>query len=191
MIKRIMYSAVIVYSSLALHQHIHAKSLYDYNVFEKWIKIQRVYEDSNITTMSQQLDDAFLSRFKTSFEKEFKNLKDLNHFLKYITGDQISEEGYFIAPPLNNSMKESFKNIYSALQNNPIDFIKLLQNNNFSNEQVNTQEQSAHYDATVEKYKAFMRLLFPTLLDLQQDEFLFAVGNRLFEYCFNEKTFQH
>ena len=67
---------------------------------------------------------------------------------------------------MNNTMKESFKSIYTALENNPKEFVDFFKENNFSTEAVDTKELSQHYDITVEKYKAFLRLLFPTLLVL-------------------------
>ena len=172
-------------------QYLPARVVHDYDIFRKWLRVQRVYEDKDFSTMSTQLNEKFLTRFKDSLEENFKNLRELRYILEKITAGQVTQTGYHLAPPMHESMQGTLTEVYDSLQNNPQRFVDLLKESGISTPEADKLETSKHFEFTVEKYKAFMRLLFPTKLTLSQDEYLFNVGNRLFEYCFEDATFPH
>ncbi len=182
---------ILLISLLFTCSLVHAETKKDFEVFKKWMEVQHVFKDRDINTAQNYLNDAFVEDFQGAYEEKFVLLNRLVPFLKDVTGGYISPAGYQIKVPLPKSMKESFASIYSMLDNNIPGFIDYLKETDFSRPDIDREERALHYDFTIEKYKAFTRLLFAVPDQLEQDEYLFAVANRLFEYSFSDQTFGH
>ena len=179
------------FSLLLTCSSMKAKEKNDFDVFEKWMKIQRIYPDKNISHFKNQLNDSFVSTFKSRYEENFTTLNKMTPFFEALTNNQINGNGYQLRYPLNAEMKNCLDLLYDTLEQNPAAFINLLKNNNFATLQINKEELEHHYDHTIEKYKAFLRLLFAHRNQYQEDIYLFAAANRLVEYCFSDATFPH
>lgn len=187
-----LLTASVLLSTSVLSPYLSSRVVHDHDIFKKWLRVQRVYKDSNFLTMTKHVNnDDFLPQFRLTFEENFQNLKEARYLLKPLTAGLISEDGYQMQPPMSDMMKDIFTRIYEALEHNPQELIHLLQESGISTPHVEKQETEKHFNFTVEKYKALIRLFFPTNLSLTQDSYLFNVGNRLFEYCFEDATFPH
>ncbi len=168
-----------------------AVTKHETDVFGKWLAWQQIYNDRNIADVANNLDDTFLNNFRDHYQKNIPLLKNLTPLLATITNNLVQEDGYLLAPPLTQEMHENLRYLYEQIENNMPAFVDSLLASGLADKKNAASEQEAHYDATIEKYKAFSRMLFAQPDAFKENEYLFAFGNRLFEYCFSEKTFPH
>lgn len=160
-------------------------------VFEKWLKVQRVYQDRPITDMCTLLDHGYAERFRSYYEENFALLKPLTDFLQQMTHQQVNDLGYQLQSTLPPAFSQTINDMYQNLEYNPQLFVDYLKNNMFSSPDVNKLEKMLSTDTTVNKHKALCHLLFKQDGAFEEDEFLVAFANRLLEYCFNNETFQN
>lgn len=183
---KMAYLATIMFVSVTVVQAKQVEKATD--VFRKWIDCQEVYQDCDFEKKAQQLDDNFLLAFKENYETNFTQLKNFNNFLSGLSNNQINEDGYQLKPPLDETMKARVGLLYHLIDNNFESFVECLRINGFASQKGADQEMQSTTLDIIEKYKAFIRLLFTDKNKISEDESLFAVGNRLFEGCFGAQT---
>lgn len=160
-------------------------------VFKKWSKWQEVYSDANFSEFKKDINDAYLKQFRTLYENNFALLYQLTPFFNVFTNGQINENGYQLKLPIDPEFANRIAATYDLFETNVPGFIDYLKQSRFSTALINTEETKTHYDLVINKYKALLRLFVPHLEGYMQDQALFGLANRLFEYCFEAKTFNH
>lgn len=161
------------------------------DVFEKWIKLQHVLREQPASDMSMLLNENTFQAMRNHYEENILLLAHHNTFLTRVTAGNICPEGYQFNTAPNSTMQAILTDLYTALDENFPHFIHLLKQHNFSSADITLLEQTAHFDTTVDKYKALLRFFFKNVNTFKEDEFLFNVANRIFEYCFSPETFFH
>lgn len=159
-------------------------------IFEKWIKIQHIVHDRDLTDLWPSLDDNYLMRFKKNYEENLPLLRSLQPLLSHITNGAINENGYIFQPPMSIGMHDKIATLLSTLENNPSKFIDFLHEIKFTDKS-ETKEKSADFNFTVDKYKALTKLLISAKTPRQEEEYSIALANRLVEYCYESNTFPH
>jgi len=165
--------------------------VHETQVFSKWHAFQQKYYDRDLSSFANKLNDSFLPTFQKHYETNLVALKPLTPFLSLLSNNLISNDGFSFQAPINKEFKENIEFIYRTAESDMPNFITCMARNGFLSPELNTQEQTVHFNSTIEKYKAFARLLFAEEDSLLENENLFAFANRLFEYCYSEPTFQH
>ena len=144
----------------------------------------------DLTTISAKLDDSFLDCFRTQYESSISLLKPLNPLLSVLSGSCINEYGYLLEPPINSFLKENLEIIYDTIQKDMLNFLSILNESEFlAPENVQSEKDGESSHNIIEKYNGLFQLLFANANEEEQKEYLFAVSNRFFEYCFQEDTF--
>lgn len=161
------------------------------DIFGRFLAWQQVYKDRSIVELRNHLDDNFLHNFKQQYLKNIIQLKPLVPFLTTFTGGQIQEEGAVLRSPMNQGLQHNLSFLYEHVEHDVKGLINELVRSGFCTEKANTEEQANHFDLTVEKYKALIRLLFVQSDSFLENEYQLALANRLLEYCFSDTTFQH
>lgn len=167
---------------------VQATTLSPGEIFEKWAKIQYIVRDHNLAELVPALDDAYLARFKKNYEASLPLLRTLQPLLSSITDGAINEKGYLFQPPMSDAMRANVQALLEMFDQNPVAFITYLQALNFKDIS-ETTDKSKNFDFTVEKYKAFVRLLLSTKTPRMDEEFGIALANRLTEMCYESETF--
>ncbi len=169
---------------------LHAETKSADVVFKKWTEWQHIFNaDCNIEEMANIVDDAFVMRFKQKYESNLALLRRSYHFLSSLTDGQINEFGHVIKAPMSPVFMENIATAYSCMQNDMSQFITFLKKMHFATSQVVRDESDGTSHDVIEKDNALMELFFAHPDEEMKEEFLFAVANRFFEYCFSEKTF--
>ena len=151
--------------------------------FKHWIDIQHVLHDRNITALIDSLDDGYAARFKKNYEAALPIVRELWPLLSQITAGAINEQGHVLKAPLSDDFKAKLTQFFTWMDQNPAAFVAYLAQNNF---QDNPQRGPA---ATLETYKAFIKLLLSTKTPRQEEEYSIALANRLVEFCYTPATF--
>lgn len=184
-------TGIILAASLVTLVSLSAITKHETDIFGKWLAWQQVYDDRSIADLKNSLDDQFVALFKSHYEKSVVQLRGLAPVLAAISNNNIQPGKFQIQAPLDEQMKDTLAFLYDALDNNQIAFVDYLINNGMADAKINWEDQNVHYDNTIEKYKAFGRILFPQNDTFKENEYLLAVANRLFEYEFSDATTEH
>jgi len=168
-----------------------ATTKHETEVFGKWLAWQQVYHDQTISNLKNNLSDSFIKIFKNHYEKNIIALKPLVSLLGIITNDSIGPDHFSLKPPLDEKIKSNLGTIYDNIEHNVPAFIDYLIASGMCLPAINAAEQTTPIDVTMEKYKAFARLLFAREDLFEENEYLIAFANRLFEYCYTDATTGH
>ncbi|MBM3887038.1 hypothetical protein FJ364_03840 [Candidatus Dependentiae bacterium] len=167
---------------------LHGTTLTPQEIFEKWVKIQHVIQDRDLTTLSNTLNDNYLARFKKNYEDHLPFLRTLQPLLSTITDNAINPHGHLFKPPMTEQMQNNISIILFKLEHNPAAFIEYLQDINFQDPSETTDKRSDS-NFIVEKYKTLTKLLLSTQTPHQDEEYSIALVNRLVEFCYQNQTF--
>lgn len=168
-----------------------ANTKHEIEIFGKWLAWQQLYKDRSFVDLQKRDDDNFLTTFRCVYQKNAPQLQGLIPLLSDITEQQISTTSYCLKPPLNQKMRITFSTLYNYFESNLPAFFNYLQEKIILAPFINEQEQQMHYDNTIEKYKAFSRLLVAQDDEFKENEYLIALANRFFEYAYDKETFPH
>lgn len=177
-----LFGMVFVQSLFAVTKH-------EMEVFGKWHAWQQVYNDRVASEFKNEFGDRFVAALKEQYEKSLSVTKQLVPLMFNLTGGQIGSDGFQLVTPMNEDMKKTYALLYDQMENNFPAFIETLIRSNIAYSGIDEQENGAHYDLVIEKYKALDRLLFPCSDEFKQNEFLFSLANRMFECCYSDENF--
>ena len=160
-------------------------------VFKKWTEWQHIFKaDHNIEDMAKlAIDNSFVLQFKQKYETNLSLLRHAAPFLSVVTDGQINEYGHEIVVPASPTFSKNLGTMYNLIQTDMSGFVDFLRKSNFITPTVLRSESDVSSHDVIEKDNALMELFFAQPNDEQKEEFLFAIANRFFEYCFSEKTF--
>jgi hypothetical protein len=159
------------------------------DIFGRWMKWQQIVSDKNISDLSNRIDDNYLSIFKSYYETNFSKLEPFSLFLSNITNGCISPQGYNIKEPLDEKFKENLKEIYKSLDTNISEFIEFFTRNKFDNIFSSDEKTKENLEKTINDYKTLFWLLLSLNNKIIENQYLFAIANRFFEFCFSSQTF--
>jgi hypothetical protein len=168
-----------------------ATTKHETEIFGKWLAWQQIYHDQTISNLKNDLSDNFVKIFKNHYEKNIIALKPLVPLLGVITNDSVGPDHFLIKPPLDEKIKNNLSTVYENIEHNVPAFIDYLIASGMCSPTINKDEQTTAVDLTLEKYKAFARLLFAREDLFEENEYLIAFANRLFEYCYADATTSH
>lgn len=155
-------------------------------IFGVWIDWQYVFQDMNIEKMKNNLDsDDFWKNFAQEFKYNRHVLKSMSPFLASLTNGELRDLG---ASP-KEQLKENLEKIYVLLEKNIPGFINFLNKNGISSYKDLKQEEKLDIEQVVEKYRGVGELLFVNQDNFITNEYMFAIANRFFDFCFSPKTF--
>lgn len=131
------------------------------DTFEFWQKEQRIYTNQNIAKLATE---ELIESVRAAATK--------------------SKSSYF---PTGSS---DLKRLYTSLERSDSSFVRQLKPN-FSHTSLDKEEAASKHPVTLKKYHTALQSLFPLKNKSDQNQALFNAGNRIFTYCFSEKTFPH
>jgi hypothetical protein len=141
--------------------------------------------------MKDNLNFVYWQNFRLNYKEHQKTLTPLAHFLSDFTSGYIKETGNFGGRKIKDQFLGALYAFYDSLEHNVPQFIDYLKEHKFSLDNTNTQEEKDNINTVIDKYRYFSQLLFSRPEKSQEEGYLFAVANRLFEYCFSESTWGH
>ncbi|MCF7799774.1 hypothetical protein K9L05_04220 [Candidatus Babeliales bacterium] len=181
---------IILFLFLVLNINISlCKTVDSEYVFKKWVQIQHVLSDIDVRNMEdslnvsrlQDLSDRYATNlhfFKTLIK--FFNLKTNNNFEKMLFESQLSYD---------RQLKENISKIYELINKDFPAFIKFLKENGFSKINSSSEEEKININILEEKYNLLLTLLFIHQDPFKAEKIFFALGNKVFDYCFYPETF--
>lgn len=168
------------YTHNALPTHITAEIL-----FKKWDTSQKIFQASkNLTEFSQHSDpQTFLLLFQKAYQQSAIQFEPFTPFLSYATQGLITSSGQRLASFNSILLLEYVSYIHWLLEYDMPSFITLLHNTTqFTNAPKITIDQE------IDRNNMLCTLLFSLYNKEEQHEYLFALANRFFEYCFHPAT---
>lgn len=186
-IRTLLFSVISIFLSLSLSA---AEKKRAEDVFKKWIDSQTIMRKLSIASMAHELDDTFTQNFKAIYEHKLKLLNSLNPVLSTLTNNNISDSGYTIKTPLDPAIKDILTKMYSYLDSDMQGFINFMRATPLVSRGL-VEYENVHTDTTdsTDKYNALFHMLFAHKNPEMSTEYLFNVGNKIFDYSFGEQTF--
>ncbi len=156
-------------------------------IFSKWIEWQMVMPDKDLTSMTEQLDG---TQMKQVYVNAIANLTPLTPVLERLTASYINSDGFVLRSPVADAIKNNFGKMHELMEHDMPRFIDTLRGMPFCSP-VDATEESTSTDSSkiIDRYNAFLRLLFAHQNQAEAQKYLFSVANRFFEYCFETKSF--
>ncbi len=169
--------------------HLGAETKTDQEVFGKWIAWQHVFKDCSLTQMQSALNKNYWDRTLAHYKKHEALLGALKPFLQDVTGNSFEQEP--ASPMLSPQGKRTMGNLYAWLDRDMPKVFDYMKKHHFLDEHANDEEQGAHIDDVIYKYRKMLKVMFNHENKHIRHQYLFAVANRLFESCYgswyNEK----
>ena len=161
-------------------------------VFQRWMNIQKIIPDVNITDMSNVLSGNFFDKLQVSYELHLNFLKTSAAFfnsscsltLNVSSDDFPSFDDQFSS---KKETLENIKNIYELIENDTEGFVEYLINSGIVGGVINSEENRINRSSLIEKYLGLFNIIFSSGDFVRDRKYLFSVANRFFEYCFGEK----
>src|SRR5579862_3474673 len=100
-------------------------------VFRKWFDIQDIFSDKTIADQKNTLNNEFVQTFKKRYEHFLPALTPTTLFLRNLTNNLITPDGYSFKTPIDLVMKNNFSTIYDMLESNIPAFVECLKINGF------------------------------------------------------------
>ncbi|MBM3893233.1 hypothetical protein FJ365_02425 [Candidatus Dependentiae bacterium] len=156
-------------------------------IFSKWIEWQMIMPDKDLTSMTEQLDGA---QMKQVYVNAIANLTPLTPVLEQLTASYINSDGFVLRSPIADAIKHNFGTMHKLMEHDMPAFIETLRGMPFCSP-ADAAEESTSSDSSkiIDRYNAFLRLLFAHQDQTEVQKYLFSVANRFFEYCFETKSF--
>ena len=161
------------------------KSIND--VFAKWLTAQAIVPKCDLTNMRDEINGDAL---RTHYKKHIVALEPLTQLLDVITKSTINQYGFTLKSELPDDLKTNFSDAYTLIERDLPTFIQFLRQTSISStENMLADSASTNSDPIVEKYTAFIKLLFHHPDAVKQHTYLINVANRFFDFCFEPPTF--
>lgn len=163
-------------------------------LFKRWFLKdalnQHVYADVTLKNLSQNVNDSYLTQFKNHINKHQKLLEPTFGFLNNRTGWRLHESS-----ELNFTFSEKLKKrvgqVCNLLDADVRGFVELVKRKGLIGKLLYNDEAQKAVENVIDKYDNMIGsfILAPSKKILDQRKF--AVANRFFEFCFDEKTFPY
>jgi hypothetical protein len=158
------------------------------DVFEKWTKIQQVFENTNISELKSNLKDENFISLKSHYISALNFLQTFASFFELLPAEQL-EKGFFkLSAPDDKLLKQRFENLYDMLQGDVSKFVDYLKMSYLTTKSPGVNEAKVNKGTFIEESKSLMMSLFFSKDLVEVEKHLFNIGNKFFEYCFNIKT---
>jgi hypothetical protein len=151
-------------------------------LFQDFCHDQEIFHDTNLEYMKILLGKGNLIRLRNKIIRQISDLQEASAFFNL---PSISKPLVQIPIPSLSDIKEGFFSIYPLLNGDIKGFIDQLNNNLFP---TNIKK---NVDDAVDDSKKMIELLFDHEEEFDKNQFLFAVANHMFEFCFYPKTFPY
>jgi hypothetical protein len=159
------------------------------DVFERWKQIQLVFDDVNLEDMSKTLNESKLLYLKARYVSLLNFLETMVSAFKLIPQEQLKDGFFKLRVPKDGELKPKYVQLYKMLQNDLSGFVKYLRQNGFAADVQTANNLKVGSDIEIAEGKEMMNMLFADQDIIKMWQYLFAVGNRFYDYCFREKTF--
>ena len=154
-------------------------------VFRKWFDIQQVFDVVDLTAHSNSLDKENLLYLKDQENITLDFLTTIGLYFNFFSNQQISNVWDTKSNLSEEKIVSNFKNLYKLFNSDIQGLVEYLKKQNFGTEKSTDVKGAVSY---VEEYKNLAQVLFFNKDPLVTENLLFTVGNKLFDYCFNTKT---
>jgi len=162
-------------------------------VFTRWIDeddglFQHIFEEVDLSTMSDLMDQEFLCDFKKMFSENYALFKPFAPFIASMFDVSLDNKSDIQSLKLTPKARQNFIHFYDALENDMSEFVRLLKHNGFASMNLNKLNAKGGFNRNVDRYKRLIAMMFD--IDDEDDctDTLFAVANCFVEYCFNPAT---
>lgn len=162
------------------------KSIND--VFAKWLTAQVIVPKCDLTQMRNEINGDAL---RAHYVKYIIALEPLTQLLDVITKSNINAYGFTLKSELPEDLKTNFNDVYTLIERDLPAFIQFLRQTSMASAENMLADSSSSNssDPIVEKYTAFIKLLFHHPDATKQHTYLINVANRFFDFCFEPATF--
>jgi len=154
--------------------------------FKNWREDQTVFDSVSIASMKKKVTQKHVERLRRQLRNHVADLLSPASFFS------ISELSNFLSSykiPKSDLLKKHFCKIYEILDRDIGEFIDHLEASHFVSKSLNARENSRGVDPTTKKYTDWFSFLFDCDDEDEEDQLLFEISNRFFEFCFYPKTF--
>jgi hypothetical protein len=164
-------------------------------VFNRWIDktgahFQYLFRDVNIEAMSYNLDSERRKIFNERFFKYKGKLSLYKDFFIKTGTHPVSVTALQENNEFSPFAKQQLTIIFKLLQRDIGGFIRYLKKYGFACDEINKYEKDTYFNDIIEQHKGLMSVLFSKTRQKLESEYLFAVANRFFEFCFISPTWQ-
>jgi len=154
-------------------------------LFKKWNTSQKVFQASkDLTEFIKNIDpQTFLLLFQQAYQQSATRFEPFTPFLSYATQGLITSSGHHLSSLNSILLLEYVSYIHWLLEYDMPSFITLFHNTTqFAN------STKISIDQEIDRNNMLCALLFSLYNKEEQHEYLFALANRFFEYCFHSAT---
>ncbi len=158
------------------------------DIFANWREDQEVYDYVPINSMPKHLKERNINRLEDILYKSIAELLPVAAMFSFKDISEFLQDYKF---PNNTEVKKRFYKIYDLLEKDVTQFIDYLKDNNLCSINLDNIEEKQGINRVAKKYTDMLDILFRKYgrESNRKEEFLFAVANRFFEFCFSAETF--
>lgn len=157
-------------------------------VFKKWLNYQQIIPDVNLASMKDNLSPVFFNIVKMRYQKHIPEVTYLNPFLSSCTAGHINEFGCNFSEPYDPVFIENFRQFYTLIEHDISGLFDFFKQHQFAQADQIKNEEGANANNIIDQYSTLMSLFFANPNQFIEYVCTFAVANRLYEFCFNPKT---
>jgi hypothetical protein len=178
--KRILSASLLVLATLS-HTPSLAVVKDATEVFKRWIQIQQVIPDCVFQDLAPSINEQFVQDFKAAYETQLQTLNKQRTFLSSFTGGCITDHGYQISMPLNDTFTQNIKTAYLLADTNIGELLNFFDSFGLFNETPETKSGSSDLIA---QFAGSTQLLFSGQSPVRKVELMFNLANRYVEWAF-------
>jgi hypothetical protein len=188
--RHLSFFVILIFSSCC----ISAKVKKAEEVFGTWIHHQQMLDSVPVDSFMDSFDD-YVKLVGDRYKSEQEWLDVVSSVFSFLGEQKSANKNQFFAGPVDPMARWRYAKLYDSLERNIPEFMTMLIGMGFSDESIDKQDEAlkekyGKWEPVVNKYKFFMRLLFACQQDSQTDQYLWNVADRMFRFCFGEKSFK-
>ncbi len=152
-------------------------------VFGKWLSYQKIFKDCSLNKSEKDIRNTWqglVSNYKKYCQKD----AIFDPFLNSVSNNCLCQNG-----ALNKKGTRSLCSLYQWFDHDIAGFLNYLKNHDFIDSNVNMAENGMEVDPVINRYKRLTKQFFVSRYKDERMRCCFALANRMFEYCYGEKTF--
>ncbi len=177
--KKFLAIALLILTSTLAHGAVVKDAA---EVFKRWIMIQQIIPDCTFGNLDSSVNEQFVQDFRASYEMQLQTLNKQSTFLKALTGNCITSNGYQLTWPINNQFGTNLSTMYQLADN---DIASLL--NFFHSLGLFTPNDTKGTDGLVDQFNAATQLFFSGQNDVRKSELMSNLANRYVEWLFGSE----
>lgn len=160
----------------------------DDQVFGKWMKTQQVFNDQDLEGMNEHLSPAYVSSIKTKYAEMHTYLEPIKGVVETIYNTKIPGGPETFNITLTDGLKDKLGKLYAMMDHDMPSFIEYLKNLGLATQARNDADLAGEFKDIIKQCRGLTELFFAQPNARLETDYMRAVGNRFFEFCFSPQT---